>query len=101
MSGEKFISPEPLPSAYEAELLTCLIEECVEIAQRACKIKRFGIGQSFTNKFRLSAEIGDLMGVLKWAVEDGLIHEDVVKAYADKKPAALTKYMQNKRPEKV
>lgn len=49
--------------------LNCLAEECAEVAQRASKAIRFGLdeiqpGQLYTNKARLEAELGDLMGVI-------------------------------------
>lgn len=70
---DRFISPEPVPSPYENELLIILSEECNEVGQRAAKMQRFGIneiqpGQPHTNRERLSQEVGDLMGVLFRAV---------------------------------
>jgi len=53
----------------EQYLLTCLAEECAEVAHRASKAVRFGMnevkqGTDTTNKELLSGEIGDLIGVL-------------------------------------
>ena len=53
----------------EQYLLTCLAEECVEVAQRADKAIRFGLGevqpgQPLTNLFRLEEELNDLLGVV-------------------------------------
>lgn len=47
-------------------LLTVLVEECAEVAQRACKAMRFGLfetepGQPDGNKRRLERELADLM----------------------------------------
>jgi hypothetical protein len=41
----RWITPDKLPSPYEDELLTCLIEEMMEVGKRACKIQRFGAEQ--------------------------------------------------------
>jgi hypothetical protein len=48
-------------------VLTCVIEECNELAQRACKIQRFGLteiqpGQEKNNAERLIEEWYDLVG---------------------------------------
>jgi NTP pyrophosphatase (non-canonical NTP hydrolase) len=99
---EKFISPEPPPTPYENELLVIMNEELHEVGQRIAKMQRFGVneiqpGQPFTNKQRLSAELGDLMGVLRHVLEAGLVEDPTVIEYAQKKEAALAKYMQNPR----
>ena len=51
-------------------LLSCLIEECAEVIQRATKAQRFGLreiqpDQFLTNEQRLAAELADLTGVLQ------------------------------------
>lgn len=85
---KKFVSPEPPPTAHEAEILDILGEECAEIAielsailariqVRTSKIKRFGVnevqpGQGLTNAERLSDEIGDLLAVIDLAHSAGL-----------------------------
>ena len=50
-------------------LLTCLAEECAEVAQRASKAIRFGLGeiqpgQELNNAERIMVEYGDLQGVI-------------------------------------
>ena len=50
-------------------LLTHLAEECAEVAQRVCKVNRFGLGdiedgKTHTAKQRLEDEIYDVLGVL-------------------------------------
>lgn len=56
-------------------LLTKLIEECLEVAQRATKAMTFGTdeiepGQKLTNVERLNGEWNDLLGVVE------LLHQD-------------------------
>lgn len=63
----------------EAEyLLTCLAEECCEVAHRASKALRFGLkeiqpGQSYSNEQRLSAEIRDVYAVVELLEERGVL----------------------------
>lgn len=50
-------------------LLSCLAEECAEVAQRATKAQRFGMdeiqpGQDLSNRERLSQELSDLVAVV-------------------------------------
>lgn len=52
----------------EQHLLTCLGEECNEVAQRCSKAVRFGMheqqpGQYLDNKQRIEDELGDLLAV--------------------------------------
>ena len=61
-------------------LLTCLGEECVEVAQRCSKALRFGLdeiqpGQDQTNARRIYGEYIDLLAVMRMLVEDGAIAE--------------------------
>lgn len=49
-------------------LLTCLAEECAEVAQRVSKALRFGLdevqpGQAQTNRHRIVDELSDLLSV--------------------------------------
>lgn len=62
-------SPDPAPpeivTTGEQERLVCLIEECAEVAQNACKILRFGLDHvskrtGMTNKQNLEDELGDI-----------------------------------------
>jgi len=97
--SDRFISPCPLPSPYEAEILTILIEEAAEIQQRATKLLRFGRdeiqpGQPLTNMQRMSGEIGDFMAVLRLAEKAGLIDQSGVEAQRQRKHEKLRKYMQ-------
>lgn len=48
----------------EEEILTVLQEECAEVSQMVCKIRRFGLDQAIavggSNRKRLTEEVGDL-----------------------------------------
>lgn len=97
--SDRFITPEPLPTAHERELLTILIEEAAEVQQRATKMLRFGVneiqpGQSLTNKERLSIECGDLICLLRRVQEAGLTNANVTVPAIYGKERALAKYMQ-------
>lgn len=97
--SEKFVSPHPLPSDHERELLTILIEECAEVRQRATKMLRFGRdevqpGQDFTNADRLAKEIGDLVVMVELAVQAGLVRQGVIDARKARKLAKPAIYMQ-------
>jgi NTP pyrophosphatase (non-canonical NTP hydrolase) len=59
-------------------LLTCLMEECAEVAQRASKALRFGVtetqpGQSSTNAQRIEYELCDLIAVAEMLRDAGVI----------------------------
>lgn len=58
-------------------LLSCLIEECAKVIQRATKAQRFGLReiqpeQDLTNEQRLAIELDDLTGTLELLAEHGL-----------------------------
>ena len=100
----KFITPGTMPTAYEAELLIILIEECAEVAQRATKMLRFGIdeiqpNQPHDNTQRLSVEVGDLLAVVDECMNVGLIDELVVSGQVPIKLQKLAKFMQQEAPK--
>src|SRR5688572_27682194 len=93
-------SRHPLPTPYERELLTILIEEAAEVQQRATKILRFGAneiqpGQFNTNTWRLCQEIGDMVAIINLLRRCGLVIENVVNAQVDRKIAKLKEFMQH------
>ena len=74
-------------------LLTCLAEECAEVAQRASKAARFGIdevqpGQDLDNGERLEQEFNDLVAVAR------LLGLSVDEVQVKQKYARVDKYMQ-------
>lgn len=97
--SDKFVTPCKLPSEYERELLTILIEECSEVQQRATKLLRFGgaeiqPGQDYNNIERLSHEVGDLRQMLALAQDAGLLNGQRVAEGMRRKSAQLAKFMQ-------
>jgi len=60
----------------QEHLLTILAEECAEVAQRASKALRFGLGevqpgQELTNAERIEGELTDLFSVVLMLVDEG------------------------------
>lgn len=58
-------------------LLSCLIEECAEVIQRATKAQRFGLDevqpeQLRTNQERLALELADLTGTIELLKDEGI-----------------------------
>jgi uncharacterized membrane protein len=99
--GDKFISPCPLPTAVEHEILTTLIEEAAEVIQRATKLQRFGRdeiqpGQPLTNGERLANEIGDFAGMVALAIQAGLVQEWIINEGVAIKLARFDKYRQHR-----
>jgi hypothetical protein len=100
---DRYITPCPLPTPYERELLTILIEECAEVQKRATKLLRFGRdeiqpGLTRTNAYRLAEEIGDLRTMLTLAEEAGLSPTIALIDLRRKKLAQLARYMQTEPP---
>lgn len=59
-------------------LLSCLAEECAEVAQRVSKALRFGLtevqpGQPLSNAERIAQELNDLIAVVELLEEAGLV----------------------------
>jgi NTP pyrophosphatase (non-canonical NTP hydrolase) len=52
----------------DEEIMTILQEECAEVIQIICKIRRFGIDQVYldqgSNRERLTSEVGDLQAMI-------------------------------------
>ena len=97
--SERYKTPCALPTAYERELLTILIEECSEVQKRATKLLRFGRdevqpGQPLTNMQRLSMEAGDLRFMMVLLQDVDLLDNEFVAQGMRNKRAQLMKYMQ-------
>jgi NTP pyrophosphatase (non-canonical NTP hydrolase) len=101
MEDEKFVSPCPPPEGEDREILTILIEECMEVSQRGTKALRFGLeevqpGQDLSNMQRISDEIGDLFAVYFAMEELGLVDHKCVDVAISRKKKKLEKYMQSR-----
>jgi len=100
---DRFITPEPLPVEYDQELLTILMEECMEVAIRASKMKRFGVleiqpGQADSNKRRLGFELGDVSFMVDLCMQRGLVSARDIEIGRGHKRAQLAKFLQT-QPE--
>lgn len=92
--------------------LTCLAEECTEVAicaneiamsanlvaQRVSKALRFGLEdvqaeQVFTNGQRLISELNDLMGAVELLIEKGVIEWQVDRKAIEAKKDRIRKYL--------
>lgn len=80
-------------------LLSCLAEECMEVAQRATKAQRFGLlevqpEQALTNWQRIQEELTDLLAIMEMLEDSAgsmfFIPRDGVSA----KKAKVEKYME-------
>lgn len=98
---DRFVTPMPLPTPHERELVTILAEECGEVIVRATKLLRFGAdeiqpGQElpFTNRQRLAHEIGDVIEMVDRLVRIGLVEVASIEAGRARKRKNLSKYMQ-------
>lgn len=87
---DRFITPGPLPSANQAELLIILAEECNEAAKRVSKALRFGLnevqpGQDATNAERIGQELQDVAALVSVCVEAGILSVDLEESEARRK----------------
>ena len=83
----------------EEHLLTILAEECVEVAQRATKILRFGMdevqpGQSLNNADRMLMEYWDVVAAMK------MLEDAFPRLHDNWTPEAVAVHVAQKR-EKV
>lgn len=82
-------------------LLWILAEECNEVAQRASKAARFGLGeiqpgQPLTNAERLMGEFAELTAAMKMLLEEdrfSMPEDWDLEALADKKAAKVEKFL--------
>lgn len=97
---KKFTSPEQPPEGLDRELLTIMVEECNEIAQRGTKALRFGVmeiqpGQELTNEQSIARELGDLVATVERLQERGLISTDDIEAGRQAKHRKLDVFLQS------
>ena len=72
------------------EILVILAEECAEVAQECSKGLRWPEDSSRVNK--LTKEIGDLMAMIDYAIEEELIDSSMVLGYKDMKKEKLREF---------
>lgn len=80
-------------------LLSCLAEECNEVAQRVSKALRFGLqeiepGQHQTNAQRIMQEFGDVLAVIELLEEEGALERTTDTHAIDRKKARVLAFME-------
>lgn len=80
-------------------LLSCLAEECAEVAQRVSKALRFGLeeiqpGQAFTNAERIAQELNDLVAVVELLEEAGLLPRTGTMLAIEQKKLKVGQFME-------
>ncbi len=80
-------------------LLSCLIEECSEVIQDACKAQRFGIkdhhpARKKQNKDLLTKEINELIAVAMMLHKEGIIDSITNEKIQKDKQQRVLEYMQ-------
>ena len=85
--------------AFAEECLTVLQEECAEVVQIISKIRRFGAEswrpddeKKFTNVELLEFEIGDVLTMIDFLLEEGFIREHSIQNAKLKKRIKFAKY---------
>jgi NTP pyrophosphatase (non-canonical NTP hydrolase) len=81
----------------EEEILTILQEECAEVSQIVCKIRRFGIDhphlkEGGSNRERLTEEIGDLQAMINLLKSFNIVSEQGVEQAQHAKFEKLKKW---------
>ncbi len=80
-------------------LLSCLAEECAEVAQRVSKALRFGLdevqpGQDFTNAQRIGQEFHDLLAVVEMLEDEGALDRPTDTHAIERKKAKVLSFME-------
>lgn len=80
-------------------LLSCLAEECAEVAQRVSKALRFGLdevqpGQPHTNAQRIGQEFHDLLAVVEMLEEEGSLDRPTDTHAIERKKAKVLAFME-------
>lgn len=89
-------------------LITCLSEECSEVAKACSKALRFGLDthhprdHKTSNKTHLIYELNDLMSVVEMLVERGIIPEKW-ESYTQRteKAEKVLRYMNDREPNSI
>jgi len=81
----------------EEEILTVLQEECAEVSQMVCKIRRFGIDETHlkeggSNRERLTEEVGDLQAAIDLLKLHNVVNEHDVELAKHRKFEKLKKW---------
>lgn len=77
-----------MEKATQKHLLSCVSEECAEVAQVASKAIRFGLFDEYagqTNREKLIQEFTDLVAVMEMALETNIITEINMRSVDEKK----------------
>lgn len=91
----------------QEHLLTCLAEECMEVAQRITKTLRFGLteiqqGQNLNNSERILSEFRDLLAVAQICNDEGILPPVYVRqSDVDMKRHKIERYMEISRKQGV
>lgn len=80
-------------------LLSCLAEECAEVAQRVSKALRFGLdevqpGQPLTNAQRIGQEFADLLAVVEMLEDEGAMDRPTDTHAIERKKAKVLAFME-------
>lgn len=99
--SERYVSPHPLPTPRERELLVILIEECSEVIKDATKWLRFGAKDidpnkrdGITNDERVALELGDVLCMVNMCADAGLINMLDVDMGRRQKAAKVLRFLQ-------
>jgi hypothetical protein len=100
---ERYVTPAELPTPYERELVTILIEEAAEVAQLGTKLLRFGAketqpGQPDDNARRLAMEIGNLDLMVTMLVAHGMLNMTDIMEGRLLKVEQLQRFLQTRKP---
>ena len=81
----------------EEEILTVLQEECAEVSQMVCKIRRFGIDETHlkeggSNRKRLTEEVGDLQAAIDLLKLHNIVNEHDIELAKQRKFEKLKRW---------
>ena len=98
------LKAEARPLWETEHLLACLVEECAEAQQAACKALRFGLDDKYegypTPREQLSREVSGLLAVIGMLTEAGVLTDAGSEAAVSAKKEKVRKYMEYARERK-